>query len=452
MSCPKCKAPLEGHTVADGVVVHHCPSCFGVLYGKDTLTVPLQIVGLSPSKAACPNCAKPMETGTAYEKAIEVDSCGECGSIWFDAGEIQILRRLTGVENVAGKPGSEKPKAVEKEKPQSGLKSGPLAKKTGDEPAQGKSLQPRDMSGVKNPDADRAPTVEYEGRVYEHFQTSLPTTTAVLGEFPWTATVGDVAKMRDFICPPRLLSQEVTSTESVWTHGEYVEPEEIWTSFGMPGNPPPKSGVGPAQPNPWAGRVGAMWGWFFLAAAACLGSFILAGVVASGATVFSGGFEYKAGDPEKSRVTDVFEIPGRVSNLEVTVDTNLDNKWAFVSMALIDADTDVALDFGREVSYYRGFEDGESWSEGASFAKVIVPRVPPGRYYLRVEPETDSPALSYRISIKRDVPLARIPLLAILLLLLPVVWSSIRQSAFETERWTESDHPRVSDEDWEDDE
>jgi hypothetical protein len=123
-------------------------------------------------------------------------------------------------------------------------------------------------------------------------------------------------------------------------------------------------------------------------------------------------------------------------------------------MALIEADTDVAYDFGLEVSYYHGVDDGESWSEGRPYNSVVVPSVPPGRYYLRVETEAYSLPLSLRVTIRRDVMLWRIPLLGLLLLLPPLAWCWLRRETFENERWAESDHPRVveSDDDWEDDE
>jgi hypothetical protein len=121
-------------------------------------------------------------------------------------------------------------------------------------------------------------------------------------------------------------------------------------------------------------------------------------------------------------------------------------------MALIDADTDRALDFGRELSFYSGVDDGESWSEGSRYETFYVPSVPAGRYYLRVEPETDAPQLNFRVSVKRDVPLKRLPLIALGLLLLPAVWAGMRHGSFENTRWMESDHPRTSSDDEEDDE
>lgn len=42
----------------------------------------------------CPTHRAPMQrliTATAEGKELEIDRCGECGSLWFDAGELEML-------------------------------------------------------------------------------------------------------------------------------------------------------------------------------------------------------------------------------------------------------------------------------------------------------------------------------------------------------------------------
>lgn len=462
MSCPKCRAPLEAVEIAAGVVVRTCTACSGVLYESDDIAVPLKLVGPRPARFDCPRCRRPMETATAYDGQIEVDRCGLCQALWFDAGEIKILRKLSGRENIAGKRSD----AEAEEEPAAPLAAAPAAAAPAPaappskapegykapKAAKEKSIAPPEMEGARNEDAEKSPTVTLDGRTYRHFQSSVPVTTAVLGEFPWVAEVGDTARMRDFIAPPYMLSQELTAKESVWSAGEYLEPEEVWSAFALPGAPPSKTGVAAAQPNPWEAELPSVWRVFWTAAAVCAGAFLVFNATASKTKVYEGAFEVSATDAERSRVGETFTVPGRTSNLEITVDTNLDQHWAYASMALIDADNDKALDFGRELSYYHGVDDGEAWSEGGRYETFYVPSVPAGRYYLRVEPETDAPQLTMRVAVKRDVPLARLPLIALALLLIPAVWAGMRHSAFENTRWMESDHPRVSSGDDEDDE
>ena len=78
----------------------------------------------------------------------------------------------------------------------------------------------------------------------------------------------------------------------------------------------------------------------------------------------------------------------------------------------------------------------------------MVPSVPPGRYYLRVEPEGDAASrapIVYSIHVRRDSPVWVFYGIAIGLLALPPLLISWRHYAFERRRWSESDYGGGSD-------
>lgn len=441
LSCPKCRVPLEPHEVTSIVTVDACPACFGVWYDKGELAAPLKLEPLSESSLACPRCGQRLKVGQAAGGKLVLDHCDGCGGYWFEVGEIQALRKLSGVERVA----------ADVEEPEQADPKGAAAVAQG---SKGRKPQPDDMSTQSNPDSAKNPSYVHDGLSFAHFQTSIPVTTHVLGEFPWLAAAGDKVRARDFISPPYMLSNEVSEGESVWSRGEYVSPEEVYAAFKPGVLPPAPRGVAPAQPNPWQAQLPSVRDSFLLAALVVAGLTVLMGLYSDGRQVFAQGFDFTHTDPDKSRVSDVFELGGRTSNVLVTLDTNVNNSWVYCNMALIEADTDVAYDFGVEVSYYHGSSDGESWSEGRPYASAVVPSVPPGRYYLRLETEAYSLPASVRVTLRRDVLLWRVPLIAFLLLLPPLLWCWLRRETFENERWAESDHPRVteSDDDWEEDE
>jgi hypothetical protein len=112
-------------------------------------------------------------------------------------------------------------------------------------------------------------------------------------------------------------------------------------------------------------------------------------------------------------------------------------------MALINEETGQAFDFGREVSFYFGTDSDGSWTEGSRSDDVLLPNIPGGRYYLRIEPETDpslAAPISARIQLVRGVPYYFRYFLGMFLLLIPPIWTSIRSAAFEAKRWSESDY------------
>ena len=160
--------------------------------------------------------------------------------------------------------------------------------------------------------------------------------------------------------------------------------------------------------------------------------------------VFQNQFVFHQSDREQAFVTEVFDVPGRTSNLVVQSQAQVENNWIYLNMALINEETGTAYDFGREISYYHGVDGGESWSEGGISDQAILPSIPAGRYYLRIEPESPSSSVNYSILVYRDVPRWSyffIVLAALSLFPLIYWW---RQHSFESRRWSESDHPMRS--------
>jgi hypothetical protein len=159
--------------------------------------------------------------------------------------------------------------------------------------------------------------------------------------------------------------------------------------------------------------------------------------------VFQEFYRFSPSSTEASFVTPEFELQGRTSNVEVRTDADVSNQWIYLNYALINEDTGHAYDFGREVSFYSGQASDGHWSEGDQHDSVVLPSVPPGHYYLRVEPESDPNAgiIGYTVTVTRDVPVPAIYLLAFAALLVPALLFAWRTHNFEQMRWAESDHP-----------
>jgi uncharacterized protein DUF4178 len=289
------------------------------------------------------------------------------------------------------------------------------------------------------------PSANYLGESYRHFQTADASTGYVIGEFPWQVRVGERAAVTDYVRPPRLLSCEQSSGETTWSVGEYTYPQEIWKAFNLPGKPPEPIGVFENQPAPATVSVKQVWAAFLALTIFLLGLMAFNDMVASKEPVFTSAYQLNPGTPkgEASFVTDVFELKGRTSNVEIKTSTNVSNSWIYLNYALISQDTGRAWDFGREVSYYSGYDSDGSWSEGSRHDTVIVPSVPPGHYYLRIEPEVDArhPLISYTVVVRRDVPVFRFYGYALVGLFLPVLYVTFKSISFERARWSESDHP-----------
>jgi len=287
-------------------------------------------------------------------------------------------------------------------------------------------------------------TPRYLNRSFQHFQTSQAEVTYALGEFFWRVQAGEKARVDDYVSPPYLLSRETTKNEIVWALGQYIDPDVLRAAFGLKTPLPPRVGVYSCQPEPLGGRASAVYRWFgrFLVAALAIQLLVIG--LSRNKLVYQNDFEYRPSTGEKSFVTDVFDVPGRVSNLVVRSHADVANDWLYLSLALIEADTGQAYDFGREISYYYGSDSDGSWSEGRRDDSAVLPAIPAGHYYLRIEPENAGKPVRYSIRVIRDVPRWSFFWLALLALLLIPAWVFWRQRYFEIQRWAESDHPIIT--------
>jgi len=292
--------------------------------------------------------------------------------------------------------------------------------------------------------------VRYLGSTYSHFQSATASTVYVLGEFPWRVRVGETNQVEDYVSPPRMLSSEATEGEEVWSLGEYKDGSEIWRAFKIGGSPPKPVGVYANQPSPHSGKPTESWILGLILVSLLLFTMLLARVFMFNREVFQQDYTYFPGDRgEASFVTPIFDVPGRTSNVEVKVTTNVENAWIFFNLALINDDTGEARDWGREISYYRGRDSDGNWSEGSTSDSTILPSVPAGRYYLRVEPEWSPDGsttmqvaknIQYSLMVRRDVTILWPYLVAVPLLLLPALFRTIQYWGFEQKRWQESDY------------
>jgi hypothetical protein len=287
------------------------------------------------------------------------------------------------------------------------------------------------------------PVANLNGQVFRHFQRAQAETNFVLGEFPWQVRVGDRVMASDFVAPPRMLSAEETAEETTWTLSEYVPGDEVWAGFGLEGKPFPARGVYANQPAPPNSGSGGMWAAAMLLILLLLGGLVLR-FATGGHEVAMRRFTYLPLKADQSQqVIGPLVMEGRTSSVMVEVETDLDNAWADFDFSLADS-AGQATQFGKEISYYQGVDQGESWSEGSREGSVRIPSVPAGRYWLRVEPQSDR-AFDYSVRVRRDPPLGWMYLVAVLLLLMPPLLRSVRGGVFEAQRWAESDYAPSSD-------
>jgi hypothetical protein len=299
-----------------------------------------------------------------------------------------------------------------------------------------------------------ASKAEFEKETYKLFYQGKATVFYVLGEFYWKVQVGEEVGMADFICPPKMVSVEEDKAQRVWSVSEYVEPKTISEAFKLSDESLPRSiGVAPNQPSPatdtWK-KVGPLWA-MFLFALTCLQIFHCS--LAKNLIEFRAPIEYISktdGSFAESQVktpevtTPEFVLDKANANVEINIESEVDNSWLYVYGELVNTDTEESFSFERTLEYYHGYEDGESWSEGSRSTSIFMPQVPGGKYYMNLDIDnggsTSQERRMFNISVKRDVATFHNYLWCLFLISIYPICAWLRSRAMEVARWSDSDY------------
>ncbi len=296
------------------------------------------------------------------------------------------------------------------------------------------------------------PVARFLDRDYKHYQRSQAEVTQVIGEFNWQVKVGDKASCDDYVSPPYLLSAERSETELSWSLAEYVPHAVVAQAFQLPKPLPEPTGVAPNQPSPRESSAPYWLAYLAIAAIAGVVQFVSVGAAAN-KTVWQGRLDMPMGQPQHSMTSEPFVLEGG-HNLAIRQETDVDNRWLYTELNLINRDTGESFRLGREVSFYRGHDSDGAWSEGSASDEALLADVPAGTYLLEIDAETEAhkAGLSDRITLVRDVPIWRNYWLLLGFLLLFPCWVWLRAASFEQQRWADSDYaPSGSDDDGDDD-
>ncbi len=210
------------------------------------------------------------------------------------------------------------------------------------------------------------------------------------GELPYRQTPDETQQLALFLSPPwglLRLSPMPDSDAPRWLLAKYLSTEEVRQAFGVDDLPaPPSRSLGLLQPSPYAAlRNYTAWG--FVAFAILLG--LLYALLSLNTTVLVQNRYRLCTNKEPSVLTEPFTIQGsHTQPVEIWLNTDVDNRWFYADIALVNTLTDESKLLSTTISYYQGGKGKEAWKEGRRFERVIIPKVAPGTYVLRLDTQT----------------------------------------------------------------
>jgi len=273
--------------------------------------------------------------------------------------------------------------------------------------------------------------VEIAGTSFRFFERGSLELKYVDGALPWEAALGDRTQYASFIAPSRGITLEKSGSEVECFVSQHVDGKALLESFGRPDSYSPPSEIGALRPNPLA-----RWKLKLVAALVLFGMVNLWLAVSAhnpGSTLASVTLHGSSGN--EPVVSESFRITEGTQILGLHVEAGVDNGWVYVTGELLDTTGESVLGVtGAEVSYYHGYEGGESWSEGSKSKRSLLQAPGPGTYRFSTSKEGDQ-AVPVRVVLTRGDRLVRYPLLLGIFLFLYPAWALARSAGFERRRW-----------------
>jgi hypothetical protein len=280
--------------------------------------------------------------------------------------------------------------------------------------------------------------ISFEGKIYKHFSSYQAVCDGVVGEFYWQVKKNEKVQCADFICPPYVLSSEKSAKEIVWSHGTYLDADEVAAAFSI--DKPRRKSVGINQPSP------PVFPYFLTFIGALLAAFLLAWLVhaAKVQTIKIGDLVVGPDARSATLISQPFTLNASHALLHVNTNTSISNDWASFEYRLINQATGEARLMNREIAFYSGVDDEGYWSEGDRYDSASLSNIEAGTYVLEVDAEGDRYShsnITAQIDVAHGEGSGKNIMLLFLVLALGPLLGGAYWYFFEKERWGDSDHP-----------
>lgn len=223
-------------------------------------------------------------------------------------------------------------------------------------------------------------TIDYLDKTFNRYDYTYPKLDYASGYFDYN--ILNKIELIEYINPPYIVSFEKFGQEQTAFYGKHISRSTIKKAFNSSAIPS-KSEIGMVQPFPIDVRNLAII--FCSVAILILLSHWFLNKDRTAQEIINTSIPFE-NYISKDYVSPSFELKGSSAPLQVSVSSNVDNSWANVQVALINEKNNEEVYASKDIEYYHGYTDGESWTEGSTSEDFNICGVGAGKYHLTITP------------------------------------------------------------------
>ncbi|MFW0737622.1 DUF4178 domain-containing protein [Flavobacterium sp. T12S277] len=283
--------------------------------------------------------------------------------------------------------------------------------------------------------------LEHDNKDYNIFEYSDAAIINAQGFFDFELPQNRNIHLVEYIRPPYMISVERMNGVETAFYGEYIKKGEIKKAFKNI-TLPYQSGTNMVQPYGFDLRNTGIIFCFIALLIITANWYIYKDQFEQ--NVFSKSIKFTEFD-NKEVTSDAFILNGGSAPLTIKVSTDVDNSWANLNVALVNEVTNDEIYANKDIEYYHGYTDGESWTEGNNSEEFNICGVKAGKYHLLITPmkaPEDVINSEMRVNVVWNEPSSRNVWMVVIgmIIIYLIIW--FFNYNFEKGRWEDSSYSR----------
>lgn len=281
-------------------------------------------------------------------------------------------------------------------------------------------------------------TLTYNEIKFDLYENSQCNIVSATGFFDYELPNSNI-QIIEYISPPNIISIEKYPGSETTFFGRHVSKREIKKALNN-APLPSQTLVGAIQPFPLNFYNAAIV--FCVISILILITQLFVNQNRTENFVLSKEFSFAEFD-NKDFVSESFTLKGGSAPMTISVHSDVDNSWANAQIALVNETTNDEIYANKDIEYYRGYTDGENWSEGSQGEKFNICGVGEGKYHLVITPQkqpNDMTNTKMSVNAVWKSPSMWNFFISVLIMVITLIFIYSANKFFENRRWESSDY------------